>query len=118
MVGSGTAIRITSRRGTEHCVMCLELPAPPNRRSVARTSSRTRYASLSCFASLVSGWSADHAGGMKLIDSTLIVVLHNGEQEIERELASPADALRVALMMLARRGRLEIGDVLKVLAPN
>jgi hypothetical protein len=36
---------------------------------------------------------------------------------IERELASPADALRVALMMLARRGRLEIGDVLKVLAP-
>jgi len=40
------------------------------------------------------------------------------EQEIARELASPADALRVALMMLARRGRLEIGDVLKVLAPN
>ncbi len=30
----------------------------------------------------------------------------------------PADALRVALMMLARRGRMEIGDVLKVLAPN
>jgi hypothetical protein len=40
-----------------------------------------------------------------------------GYGEIERELASPADALRVALMMLARRGRLEIGDVLKVLAP-
>ncbi len=35
-----------------------------------------------------------------------------------RELAPPADALRVALMMLARRGRLEIGGVLKVLAPN
>jgi hypothetical protein len=57
-------------------------------------------------------------GGMKLIDSTLVIVLHNGEQEIERELASPADAVRVALMMLARRGRLEIGDVLKVEAPR
>ncbi len=55
---------------------------------------------------------------MKLIDSKLVIVLHNGDQEIERELASPADALRVALMMLARRGRLEVGDVLKVLAPN
>jgi hypothetical protein len=53
--------------------------------------------------------------GVKLIDSTLVIVLHHGEQEIERELASPADALRVALMML---GRLESGDVLKVLAPN
>jgi hypothetical protein len=31
---------------------------------------------------------------------------------------APADASRVALMMLARRGRLEIGYVLKVLAPN
>jgi hypothetical protein len=57
-------------------------------------------------------------GAVKLIDSTLAIVLHNGEQEIDRELASPADALRVALMMLARRGRLEIGDVLKVLAPD
>jgi hypothetical protein len=57
-------------------------------------------------------------GGVKLIDSTLIIVLHNGEQEIARELAAPADALRVALMILARRGRLEIGDVRKVLAPN
>jgi uncharacterized membrane protein YgcG len=55
-------------------------------------------------------------GGVKLIDSTLVIVLHNGEREIERELASPADALRVALMMQARRGRLEIGDVLKVMA--
>jgi hypothetical protein len=43
---------------------------------------------------------------------------NDGEQEIERELTSPADALRVALMMLARRGRLEIGDVLMVVAPN
>ena len=54
--------------------------------------------------------------GVKLIGSTLVIVLHNGEQEIERELAPPADALRVALMILARRGRLEIGDVLKVMA--
>jgi hypothetical protein len=53
---------------------------------------------------------------VKLIDSTLVIVLHNGEQEIERELASPADAFRVALMMLARGGRLEIGDVLKMMA--
>jgi hypothetical protein len=37
---------------------------------------------------------------------------------IDRELASPADALRVALMMLAGRGRLELDDVLKVMAPN
>ena len=57
-------------------------------------------------------------GGMKLIDSTILIVLHNGDQEMERELTSPADALRVALMMLARRGRLEIGDVLKVVAPS
>jgi hypothetical protein len=57
-------------------------------------------------------------GGMKLIDSTIVIVLHNGEQEIERERVLPADALRVALMMLARRGRLEIGDVLKVVAPS
>jgi hypothetical protein len=56
--------------------------------------------------------------GVKLIDSTLVVVLHNGEQEIQRELASPADDLRAALIMLARRGRLEIGDVLKVLASS
>lgn len=55
---------------------------------------------------------------LQVIDSTLVIVLHNGEQEIERELAPPADALRVALMMLARRGRLELGDVLKVMALN
>jgi len=35
-------------------------------------------------------------GGMKLIDSSLVIVLHNGEQEIERELAPPADAARRA----------------------
>jgi hypothetical protein len=38
--------------------------------------------------------------------------LCNGEQKIERELVSTSDALRVAILMLARRGRLEIGDVL------
>ncbi len=69
-------------------------------------------------ASICSGGVLIMPGGVKLIDSTLVIVLHNGGQEIERELTSPADALRVALMMLARRGRLEIGDVLKVLAPN
>ncbi len=57
-------------------------------------------------------------GSVKLIDSTLVIVLHSGEQEIDRELAPPADVLRVAFMILARRGRLEIGDVLKVLAPH
>jgi len=36
---------------------------------------------------------AEHVG--ELIDSSLVIVLHNGEQEIERGLASPADALRV-----------------------
>jgi hypothetical protein len=38
------------------------------------------------------------------------------DSAIEHELVSPADALRVGLMMLARRGRLESGDVLKVRA--
>jgi len=37
---------------------------------------------------------------VKVLDGTLVVVLHNGEQEIERELAPPADALRIAIMML------------------
>ena len=44
------------------------------------------------------------------------VLLNNGEEEIECELASPADALRVEVMMLARRGCLVSGDVLKVIA--
>ena len=35
----------------------------------------------------------------------LAIVAHNVEQEIERALAPPADALRVALMMRARRRR-------------
>jgi hypothetical protein len=63
------------------------------------------------------GPGADHVVERKLIDSMLAIVLQNGEREIARELASPTDALRVALMMLARRERLEIGDELKVLPP-
>jgi hypothetical protein len=55
---------------------------------------------------------------LKLIDNTPVIVLHNGQQEIDGELAPPADALRVALMMLARRGRLKGDDALKVMAPN
>ena len=31
-------------------------------------------------------------GSEKLIDRTLVIVLHNGDQEIERALASPAEA--------------------------
>src|SRR5260370_4170281 len=46
---------------------------------------------------------------MKPIDSAIVIVLHNGDQETERELTSPADALRVALMMLARNA--SAGDV-------
>jgi hypothetical protein len=56
--------------------------------------------------------------GVKLINCTVAIVLHNGEPEIESELACPADALRIAIMMLARGGRLEIGDALKVVAPQ
>jgi hypothetical protein len=52
------------------------------------------------------------------MDSTIVIVLSNGKQEIECELVSPADALRIALMTPARRGRLEIGGVPKVQAPN
>jgi hypothetical protein len=55
---------------------------------------------------------------MNLIDCMVVITLHNGEHEIARALVSPVDPLRVALSMLARRERLEIGDVLKVLAPN
>jgi hypothetical protein len=32
---------------------------------------------------------------LQVIDSTVVIVHHNGEQEIERGLASPTDALRV-----------------------
>jgi hypothetical protein len=38
------------------------------------------------------------------------VVLHNGEQEIDRELAPAADALRVALMMLGPSTPWATGD--------
>jgi hypothetical protein len=42
-------------------------------------------------------------GSMKLTDSTVVIVLHDGE--IERDLASPPDALHGALMMLATGNR-------------
>ena len=52
-------------------------------------------------------------------DDTLILVLSNGDDEIERGMAdSGYAALGVALMMLARRGELRAGDVLKVLASS
>jgi hypothetical protein len=41
-------------------------------------------------------------GAVKLIDSTLVIVPRNDKQEIDCELAPPAEAPRVALTMLAR----------------
>jgi hypothetical protein len=40
--------------------------------------------------------------GPKLINCTVAIVQHDGAQEIARELACPADALRVALAPTAR----------------
>lgn len=54
---------------------------------------------------------------MKLIDNTPAIVVQ-GKREIERELAAPADAPCVALVMLARRGRREIADALKGMATS
>jgi hypothetical protein len=52
-------------------------------------------------------------------DDTLIIVLSNNGQEIERGMAPAGDAaLGVALMMLARRGELRPGDTLRVLASS
>src|SRR3984893_13581500 len=52
-------------------------------------------------------------------DDTLVIVLNNGDEEIERGIAPAGDAaLGVALMMLARRGELRPGDTLRVLAPS
>ena len=52
-------------------------------------------------------------------DDTLVIVLTNGDEEIERGMAPAGDAaLGVALMMLARRGELRPGDTLRVLAPS
>jgi hypothetical protein len=54
---------------------------------------------------------------VKPADQTFIIVLSNGDQEIERGMALSGDgALGLALMMLARRGRLRPGDMLRVLA--
>jgi hypothetical protein len=57
--------------------MPLHIDVSPCKRSLIRSEAR----------------GADHAGGYKLIDSTLVIVLHNGDLEIARELASLADAL-------------------------
>ena len=38
---------------------------------------------------------------MQLIENPFVIVLHNGEQEIAREVAPPADAPRVAILMVA-----------------
>jgi hypothetical protein len=50
-------------------------------------------------------------------DRLLILLSHDGE-ELARELAVPRDALRIAMIMLLRRERLQAGDVLKVLHPD
>ncbi len=44
----------------------------------------------------------------------LVIVLRNAATVHDRELAAPADALRVAIVMLARRGRLDAGDTMTV----
>ena len=53
-------------------------------------------------------------------DNTLIIVLSNGNQEIERRVAAAGDnALATAVMMLARRGEdLRAGDTLRVIRPH
>jgi hypothetical protein len=53
-------------------------------------------------------------------DTTLIVVLSNGDQEIERLVVADADAAcAAAVRMLYRRGSdLKGGDTLRVLAPG
>jgi hypothetical protein len=47
-------------------------------------------------------------------DNTLVIVLRNPSQVIDRELAAPDDAARIAILMIARRARLEAGDLLTV----
>jgi hypothetical protein len=53
---------------------------------------------------LLSNYSGWGVVGVKLIDNALLIVLNNGEQEIDRDLAPSADALRGAVMMVTRRG--------------
>ncbi len=40
-------------------------------------------------------------GGMKLIDSTIVIVLHNGDQEIERELTAQGGGAGLGLQLAA-----------------
>jgi hypothetical protein len=52
-------------------------------------------------------------------DDTLVIVLNNGDEEIERGMAPAGDAaLGVAFMILVRRGELRPGDTLRVLASS
>jgi hypothetical protein len=47
-------------------------------------------------------------------DNTLVILLRNPSEVIDRELAAPDDAARIAILMIARRARLEAGDLLTV----
>ena len=51
---------------------------------------------------------------MKLVDNTLIIVLSNDGKEIERATVSDGRcAVKVALLMLAKRDALAVGDTLR-----
>jgi hypothetical protein len=54
----------------------------------------------------------------KLVDDTLIIVLSHDGHEIERAVSSQVDAVRAAIVLLARRGELRPGDVLRILKPD
>jgi hypothetical protein len=52
---------------------------------------------------------------MKLVNNTLIIVLSNNGKEIERATAADGRcAVKVALLMLAKRDALALGDTLRV----
>jgi hypothetical protein len=52
---------------------------------------------------------------MKLVNNTLIIVLSNTGKEIERATAADSRcAVKVALLMLAKRDALALGDTLRV----
>jgi hypothetical protein len=74
---------------------------------------------------IVCGEAADmpgriHPNLMPSSDNTLIIILSNGNQEIERRVAAAGDnALATAVMMLARRGEdLRAGDTLRIIRPH
>jgi hypothetical protein len=52
---------------------------------------------------------------MELVNNTLIIVLSNNGKEIERATAADGRcAVKVALLMLAKRDALALGDTLRV----